>query len=186
MLKTSIKKVILTSFFASFVTICTFFKIQIPIGSTSTMLHLGNVVCLLAGLILGPFCGGIAAGIGSFLFDLLNSVHFFSAPFSLIFKFIMAFSCGIIYSKINLNHFKVIAATACGSLAYTILYGAKVFITNRYIFGFCLEISLGIFGKSVIISCTNAIFSTIIASYIYSEINRKLNENLCMHKVFHK
>ena len=34
--------------------------------------HFANAVCLLAGLLLGPVPGGVAAGLGSALYDALN------------------------------------------------------------------------------------------------------------------
>ncbi len=40
------------------------------IGGVSRI-HIGNTFCLLAGLICGPVGGGLAAGIGSFLYDLI-------------------------------------------------------------------------------------------------------------------
>ena len=40
--------------------------LQIPISTAidNTRLHMGNVMCLLAGLLLGSWQGGLAAGIG--------------------------------------------------------------------------------------------------------------------------
>ena len=38
-----------------------FLQIQIPTAIGSTRLHMGNVMCLLSGLLLGGFQGGLAA-----------------------------------------------------------------------------------------------------------------------------
>lgn len=171
-LKLSVKKKIITSLFSSLVIIFTFIKIPIPIGNGTTMLHLGNVVCLLSGLVLGPVYGGLAAGVGSFIFDLLNPMYLISAPFSLIFKFIMAFLCGKI-NKSKLKKFKVLLATSCGSGVYIILHCLKNYITNRCFYGFSLELSLLLLGKGFFISGLNAIFSVAISILIYREIRRR-------------
>lgn len=49
-----------------------FLQVPIPTAIDNTRLHMGNVMCLLAGMLLGPLQGGIAAGIGSMFFDLTN------------------------------------------------------------------------------------------------------------------
>ena len=48
-----------------------YLQIKIPNGVLVTRIHLGNSMCLLAGLVLGPWYGFFAAGIGSGLADLL-------------------------------------------------------------------------------------------------------------------
>ena len=70
------------------------FTVPLPVGNTG--LHLGNVFCLLSGFLLGPASGGLAAGIGSLIFDLTDPLFISSAPFTFVFKFLMAFVCGII------------------------------------------------------------------------------------------
>ena len=45
-------------------------RLVIPVGEGNTALHLGNVMCLLSGLVLGPVQGGLAAGVGSAVYDL--------------------------------------------------------------------------------------------------------------------
>ena len=45
--------------------------IKIPIPATGGYINLGDCIVLLSGIILGPVYGGIAAGLGSALADLL-------------------------------------------------------------------------------------------------------------------
>ena len=51
-----------------------FLQISIPTAIGTTRLHMGNVMCLLSGMLLGAVPGGLAAGIGSMLFDFSNPV----------------------------------------------------------------------------------------------------------------
>ena len=45
-----------------------FLQIPIPTAIGSTRLHMGNVMCLLSGMLLGAVPGGLAAGTGSMFF----------------------------------------------------------------------------------------------------------------------
>ena len=71
-------------------------KIEIPTPTGTTMLKTGNILCLLSGMLFGGLPAGLAAGIGSALFDLTNPVFAPSAPFTLINFFVMGFVCGTV------------------------------------------------------------------------------------------
>ena len=176
LLKKALQKIVITSLFSSLVIIFTFIKISIPLGNANTMIHLGNVVCLLSGLMLEPLYAGLAAGVGSFIFDLLNPLYCFSAPFNFVFKFIMAFICGLIY-KSKIKNFKILIATSLSSIIYILLYGLKIFITNRYILKFSVELTLFLLLKGLTISIFNAILAILFSTLIYKSIYKRL-ENI--------
>lgn len=73
-----------------------FFNIKIPTPAGATMLKIGNIFCLMAGMLFGGWRGGLAAGIGSFIFDLTDPLFVATSPFTLVFFFIMAFVCGTV------------------------------------------------------------------------------------------
>ena len=101
-----------------------FFKVEIPVGADRTMIGFANVFCVLSGLILGPAYGGLAAGLGSFLFDLTGG-WFSSAGVTLITKGLMAVICGLIAwgGKQETPKFSRLAVAAVtGSLAYCVMY----------------------------------------------------------------
>lgn len=108
------------------------FKIPVAIGDV-TRVHLGNSMCLLAGLLFGPLAGGLASGIGAALFDLLDPVYITSAPFTFLFKFAMGFLAGLIArGALSMDGkgriAKLIAGAVTGQIAYIILYLAKSFV----------------------------------------------------------
>ena len=71
--KITLYDIVAVGLLAAFVFIATFFfKIKIPTPGGSTMVKLGNGICLLAGTLLGGWRGGLAAGIGCALFDLTD------------------------------------------------------------------------------------------------------------------
>lgn len=77
-----------------------FIKIEIPTPAGPVMIKLANAFCLLAGVLFGGLRGGLAAGIGSMFFDLLDPKYITDAPITLVRFFLVAFICGIIcFSK---------------------------------------------------------------------------------------
>lgn len=115
-----------TGLMAALVFVATYFlNIKIPIaGADKTMIGFANVFCILSGLLLGPLYGGLAAGVGSCLFDLVGGWAS-SAPVTLITKFAMAFLCGWIAWGGNGKADKlsrIIAGAVTGSLSYCVIY----------------------------------------------------------------
>lgn len=96
-----------------------FIKIEFPTPAGPVMLKLANAFCLLAGMLFGGLRGGLAAGIGSMFFDLLDPKYITDAPLTLVRFFLMAFICGIICfsksEKIN-QTIKNILGAAAGSI----------------------------------------------------------------------
>ncbi len=137
-----------------------------PLGQTR--FHLGNVFCLLGGLLLGPVYGGISAGVGSALFDLFDPVYFTSAPITFITKFAMAFVAGIIYKKRDkvVNTPKLVLASALGQITYVILYLGKTFIKNRMVLGLTMEATMAEVIQKGSVSMVNAVISVIVATIL--------------------
>lgn len=124
--KLNVQKMCLVGLMAAMVFVASaFLQIPIPTFIGETRLHMGNVMCLLSGLLLGPLWGGMAAGIGSMFFDLTNPAYISTAPFTFVFKFLMAWVCGILYQKFrhkaNIVFYSTVAAAA-GNLLYIVLY----------------------------------------------------------------
>lgn len=87
---------VLAALFAALTFIATsVFKFPTP---TLGYVHIGDSFVLLSGFILGPVAGGLAAGIGSMLSDLLGGYAAW-APGTFVIKFFTAFTAGVIYSK---------------------------------------------------------------------------------------
>lgn len=116
---------------AAFVFIATFFfKVKIPTPTGSTMIKLGNGVCLLAGTLLGGWRGGLAAGIGCALFDLTDPEYAPTAYITFLRYFAMAGLCGLIAhwnGARGRKPMRNLAASIIGALTYSALYlGSKI------------------------------------------------------------
>lgn len=165
----------MSSVMATLVTISTFLGIIIPVGGTNTMFHLGNITCLLAGVILGPIYGSLAAAVGSAVFDILNPLYITSLPFTFVFKFIMTFICAkIAYSdrKNGQNKQTNVWGATLGCLVYTFLRALKSLLVNLFFFQIEPLTTLLLTLNGTILSVIKSIF-TIAAFAILTPIVRE-------------
>ena len=143
-----------------------FLQIPIPTAIDNTRLHMGNVMCLLSGLLLGPIQGGLAAGTGSMFFDLTNPAYITSAPFTFAFKFLMAWICGMFAfrKKSGLSsHKRYIIGSVLGAFAYVLLYLSKSYIEHRFVLGLPLEAVMITLTQKAVVSRVNAVISVVVA-----------------------
>lgn len=70
MKNSSTYKIVITSLFAALICVATML-VQIPIPATGGYANLGDGVILICALLMHPFYASIAAGLGSFLADIL-------------------------------------------------------------------------------------------------------------------
>ena len=68
--KISTKQIVLVGLLAALTVVGSGLRIKVPsaIAGTSAF-HLGNIMCALSGILLGPWLGGLAAGLGSAIYD---------------------------------------------------------------------------------------------------------------------
>lgn len=155
-----------------------FFKVEIPVGGDKTMVGFANVFCILSGLLLGPLYGGLAAGVGSAVFDLTGGWAS-SAPVTLVTKFAMAFFCGLIAwggDKSGRKLSRVIVGAVSGSLLYCALYLG---------YSWLKEVLLGSAAQSVRIilltklgaTLTNAVIADVIAVPLYFAVRAALKRS---------
>ena len=139
--------------------------LQIPIPTVlgTTRLHLGNAVCLLSGMLLGPVYGGMAAGIGSMLFDLTDPAYTASAPFTFAFKFAMAWLCGKICAACPRKS-GFTAGAAAGAFLYVVLYLTKNFAEYWLVYRMPLEGVLLMLVQKGLAAIANALASVLVAS----------------------
>ena len=87
-------RIVLTALMAAMACVATM-VIKIPIPATGGYINLGDSIVLLSGVVLGPVYGGLAAGLGSALADLLGGYVVF-APATFLIKALMAVAIGLI------------------------------------------------------------------------------------------
>ena len=108
-------------------------KIPVSLGGT-TAFTLANILCALAGLLLGPWWGGLAAGLGSAIFDMLDPEYIVEAPITFVTKGMYGLVAGLVLYYLFRNakekYGPQLIATACAAVCYMVVYSVKVFFYN--------------------------------------------------------
>ncbi len=183
--KFSVYKLTAIGLMAAMVFVATNFRIEIPTPLGKTMLHLGNVMCLLSGLLFGSTIGGLAAGFGSAIFDLADPA--FAPEFWI--TFIMKFAMGFIAGKIShMNGFNGenktanIFAALIGASCYVALYISKTIILQYVILNSTWEAVAAVAGTKFIVSSVNAIIAVVVSLLL----NISLRPSLKSAGIFNK
>jgi uncharacterized membrane protein len=176
--KNTTVNIALAGLMGALVLVGTFLNVPIPVLGDKTMISLGNVFCILSGLLLGPVYGGAAAGIGSFIFDLIGGWAS-DAPFTLVFKFLMAFVCGLIAyggDKTAKNLKRLIIAAITGSLTYCVLYLGRSYI-GAVLLGNAAGAVKTILITKGSVSLTNAVIADVVSIPLFIAIRKALERN---------
>ena len=131
--KLTTKKIVFTALMAALTTAGSALRITLPLEiAGTTSFHLGNILCALSGLLLGPWLGGLASGIGSMIYDMLNPLYISECWITFLFKGAYGLVAGLIaYSgRKEWNYGKAVLSTAAGALTYAVLYLAKSYFYN--------------------------------------------------------
>lgn len=121
-------KLVTAALMAAMTTVVTMLlPIKIPYGN-GMYIHPGDAFVMLSGIILGPLYGGIAAGIGSMLADLLLGAPQYALA-TLVIKLLSAMAAAYIYRKVKPH--SVILSGAISGIIVTLGY----FIYERFLYG---------------------------------------------------
>lgn len=115
-----VTKIVLTALFAALTFVATY-VIKVPTVGTNGYVNIGDTLVLLSAWLIGGVYGGLAAGIGSALSDLIAGYGTY-VPGTLVIKFIMAVVAYLIFEaikKANIN--KVVGYITSGVVAELIM-----------------------------------------------------------------
>lgn len=127
------KKVVLTALMAALTVAGSYFRIVLPIDiAGTTAFHLGNIMCALSGILLGPWLGGLAAGLGSAIFDMLNPLYISEAWITFLFKGAYGLVAGLVIccGKKQWGYGRAILSACAGAVVYAALYLLKSYFYN--------------------------------------------------------
>ena len=155
---------------AALVCVVTFFRFPL-MGSK---VHFANSMCLLSGLLLGPVGGGLAAGIGSALYDaLFGGYDAIQCLITFASKFLMALICALIARgtrEDSSRRLRVIAACVTGALSYVVLYMLKTFVYQRLVYGYPGDVVWATMLSKLPASLINAVFAMVVTPLIYAAL----------------
>ncbi len=155
------RHLILSALFAALTCVATLIiKIPLPV---SGYINLGDCFVLLAGIFLGPLYGGLAAGIGSGLADLISGYGTYM-PFTFFIKFLMAVVISVLYKK---YHNKI--GYLAGAFLAEVVMVAGYFLTDTLIFSHYLIAATGVLGN-----CLQGLGGIIISILLFPVLKRSL------------
>ena len=132
----STKKIVLVALMAALTVVGSGLRVTIPIDiGGNTAFHLGNIMCALSGILLGPWLGGLAAGLGSAIYDMTNPMYISEAWLTFLMKGVYGLLPGLtmLLWKKNWGVIKAAIAAATGAIAYAALYLLKNYLKYTFV-----------------------------------------------------
>jgi uncharacterized membrane protein len=177
--KITVHRIVYTALMAAIVFVLTL--LYVPLGESKV--HCGNAASMLAGLILGPWLGGLASGIGAFFFDLTHGYEFLEALVTFASKFLMAMAAGLAAGAWRergsvldgRHHLRVILGCVIGGLVYISLYMLKTFVKQHYIGGTPLDGTWAAMLAKLPATLINNGFAAIVTPIVYYALRPPLN-----------
>lgn len=179
----SATKIVFIGMLAAVVLVVTLYRFPL-LGS---QVHFANTMCLLSGLLMGPFAGGLAAGLGSALYDvLLGGYEAIECVITFVNKFAMAWVCGVIAfsggRQAKVRKWNV-AASVIGALTYMALYLFKTFVFQKFVYGYPAEAVWATVLSKVPGSLINAVMAMVAAPIIYIAVGGALEKSGLLKKI---
>ena len=176
----STKRIAVTALMAALTIVGSAIRITIPVDiAGTTSFHLGNIMCALSGILLGPWLGGLAAGLGSFLYDMINPMYVSEAWITFLMKGAYGLFPGLVMLlwKNNWNYIKAGIASASGAVVYAVLYLLKNYYKCVWIKLMPHEAAMIAVAGKVPATIFNAVVAIIFAPILAVAIRKALEKN---------
>ena len=176
----STKKIVFTALMAALVAVGSALRITLPLDiGGNTSFHLGNIFCALSGILLGPWLGGTAAGLGSAIYDMMNPAYIAECWLTFLMKGAYGVASGLVISigKKQWGYVRAALATTAGAVVYAILYLVKSYLKPILVQGVTAEAAvLTVIGK-LPATIFNAAVAIICAPVLAVAIRKALEKN---------
>jgi len=146
------KRIVLAALLAALTAAGSALRITVPVDIAGTSsFHLGNILCALSGILLGPWLGGLAAGLGSAIYDMFHPLYISECWITFITKGAYGIVAGLIawqgrkaWTALGgRGYAKAVAATTAGAVTYALLYFAKsVFYDGMLLGGQSIDLAI--------------------------------------------
>lgn len=176
----STRKIVFAALMAALVAVGSALRITLPMDiGGNTSFHLGNIFCALSGILLGPWLGGAAAGLGSAIYDMMNPAYIAECWLTFLMKGAYGVASGLVISvgKKEWGYFKATVATSAGAVVYAVLYLIKSYVKPMIVQGVAQEAAvLSVIGK-LPATIFNAAVAIIFAPILAVAIRKALEKN---------
>ncbi len=177
--KLTTKKIVMVGLLAALTAAGSAIRIKVPLDIVGTSaFHLGNILCALSGILLGPWLGGLAAGLGSALYDIVLDPSYISECWlTFLMKGAYGLATGFVVwgGKKNWGYVKALLGTVAGAVAYAVLYLAKsYFYSGLLIHGLTHEAALLTLIGKIPATTFNAVVAIVAAPLLAVTIRKAL------------
>lgn len=177
----STKRIVMAALMAALTVAGSAMRITLPLDiAGTTSFHLGNIMCALSGILLGPWLGGLAAGLGSAIYDMMNPLYISECWITFLTKGAYGLVAGAVMciGKKDCSYWKAIIATLLGALTYAALYlGKSYFYSGRLLKGLTHEAALLNVIAKLPATTFNAVVAIIFAPILAVAIRKALEKN---------
>jgi len=176
----STRRIVLAALMAALTVAGSALRITLPVSIMgTTAFHLGNIFCALSGILLGPGLGGLAAGLGSAIYDMFNPLYIAEAWVTFLMKGAYGLVAGLIVrgSKQEIGYLKATLATVAGALTYAVLYLAKSYCKGIWVSGLTSAASALALLEKVPATVFNAVIAILCAPVMARAIQQALKRN---------
>lgn len=181
----STKKIVITAMLAALTVAGSAIRVTMPIDiAGTTSFHLGNILCALAGLLLGPWYGGLAAAIGSAIYDCLNPLYIAESWITFLTKGAYGLVAGLLFwnvFKANVSEKNVYGqaavSSAAGAVTYAVLYLLKSYLKGIWVGGLTHSAALVSLAAKLPATVFNGAVAIIFAPVLYTAIRAALKKS---------
>lgn len=138
------KQIVMVGLLAALVEIASGLRVTLPVSiGGNSYFHLGNIFCALSGVLLGPWYGGLAAGLGSMIYDMLDPRFLAECWLTFLMKGAYGLVVGLAFSRGEGRwcYGRILAATTAGAVSYGLLYLGKSYLKALWIQGLSAQVA---------------------------------------------
>ena len=173
------------SLMTALVTVFSGMRIMLPLAVGGvTAFQLGNIMCTLSGLLLGPWWGFAAAGLGSFIYDLTHGYYASEALITFFIKGVYGIVAGLVMYGVFVRLLKkerdsyvaMLASSVCAALAFLVVYSVKVYFYNgMFVEGFttpiqCWALIVGKLPATLFNGAVAVVFAPILGAALFKSL----------------
>lgn len=176
----STKKIVLVALLAALTVVGSGLRIKVPAGIAGTSaFHLGNILCALSGILLGPWWGGLAAGLGSAIYDMFDPMYIAECWLTFLMKGAYGVAAGLVAhsGKKTWNYGKAVLASAAGAITYALLYLGKTYFKGILVQGLAPAAAMVGVGERIPATVFNAVVAVLFAPMLATTIRAALAKN---------
>lgn len=178
--KISTRRIAMAGLMAALTVVGSGIRVTIPVDiGGNTAFHLGNIMCALSGILLGPWLGGSAAGLGSMLYDMTNPAYLADSWLTFLMKFVYGMAAGLVIrvGKKEWGYGKAVLASGAGAVSYALLYLLKSFLKSQIVQGVSVQAAWVVVLTKLPATVFNGVVAVIFAPILAVAIRKALKQS---------